>query len=252
MKHYKFNGKVLSFAALTMFASVVHAEGETASDFNGKGKVAVKVKNTLDIVEQSQLNFGLIAAVASQTGTASLALNATDGTLGSPTKENGASITSIDSTGISPGTFLVTNAAKYTDLNIELPTSDVDLVMDGAGPNSPAFKLGSFTAAVGNDAVNLSGTPYYYKKDDIKKTPLYKKGDKYYVSKTDLTEVKKDEREPDAFAGGGVGKATTDGNGNLELKVGATLSTIKPQKGDATVAYADAVYNGTYAVIIKY
>lgn len=255
MKHYKISGKVLSFAALAMFSSVVHAESETASDFNGKGKVAVKVKNTLDIVEQSQLNFGLIAAVASETGMASLTLNPTDGTLGTPTFSGKASITSIDSTGVSPGIFLVTNAAKYTDLNIEVPTSDVNLVMASGGLDSLAFKLGNFTAAVGNEVVALTGDSYTFKNGDQTKTPLYEHGGKYYTDATKTTEVTSDV-DP-ATTTGGAGKARTNENGSLELKVGATLSTVKHNDGDsgtsdASSAYTDAVYSGTYAVIIKY
>lgn len=254
MKHYKINGKVLSCAALAVFASVAHAEGETAPDFNSKGKVAVKVKNTLDIVEQSQLNFGLIAAVASELNTASLPLNATTGTLGTPTNSGSASITSIDNTSVSPGIFQVANAAKYTDLNIELPTSDVNLVMGNAGPGSLAFKLSNFTAAVGNDAVTLAGDRYHFETGDKDQKPLYEEGGKYFTDSGKGTEVT---NTTEGTTTGGAGKAKTDGNGNLELKVGATLSTITYDDSvtdtkDGPTAYSDAVYNGTYAVIIKY
>ncbi|MFW8628794.1 DUF4402 domain-containing protein [Vibrio natriegens] len=206
------NNKKLAYAALAVFASSAYAEG-VAPEFNGKGTASVEVKNNLDIVETASLNFGTIAAVAGDDDKAAATLKLVPATgeltsdiVGTQTTDKTAgSITPIDKTNASPGTFTVSNAAKYTALNIKLPKDDdtIELKMENAAPTSLKFILSNFEAATNDGPVTL--------KD-------------------------------------GKGPATTDGNGNLILLVGATLST---QKG-GNASYKDAVYSGTYEVTITY
>ncbi|MEI8597283.1 hypothetical protein P4S64_05300 [Vibrio sp. M60_M31a] len=51
------------------------------------------------------------------------------------------SITPIDKTNVSPGTFTVSNAAGYTNLNITLPkdADTIELKMENAAPESLKF-----------------------------------------------------------------------------------------------------------------
>ncbi|BDR12078.1 DUF4402 domain-containing protein [Vibrio sp. STUT-A11] len=160
------NNKKLAYAALAVFASSAYAEG-VAPEFNGKGTASVEVKNTLDIVETASLNFGTIAAVAGDDATlatlkldpASGELTATSVTATDVAKKVG-SITPIDKTNVSPGTFTVSNAARYTDLNIALPkdTETIELKMENAAPESLKFTLGKFTAYANDKAVGLDDT----------------------------------------------------------------------------------------------
>ncbi len=158
------NNKKLAYAALAVFASSAYAEG-VAPEFNGKGTASVEVRNTLDIVETASLNFGTIAAVAGDDATVATLvlapdtgeLTATSATAAATDKKVG-SITPIDKTNVSPGTFTVSNAAKYTDLNITLPksTDNIELKMENAAPESLKFTLGEFKAFANEKAVPLS------------------------------------------------------------------------------------------------
>ncbi len=154
------NNTKLAYAALAVFASSAYAEG-TAPQFNGKGKASVEVKNTLDIVETASLNFGTIAAVAGDEAVATLTLDpatgdVTSGISATSTTGTAGKITSIDKTNVSPGTFTVSNAAQYTDLNIVLPTVASKLKMDNAAPESLMFTLEDFTAASNDKVVALT------------------------------------------------------------------------------------------------
>lgn len=181
------NNKKLAYAALAVFASSAYAEG-VAPEFNGKGTASVEVKNTLDIVETTSLNFGTIAAVAGSddTNAATLVLDPSTGEVTAKATADSGSITPIDKTNVSPGTFTVSNAARYTNLNITLPkdADTIELKMENAAPESLKFTLGKFTAYANDKAVELNATT-------------------------------------------GAGKARTDENGNLVLLVGATLNTQK-------------------------
>ena len=181
------NNKKLAYAALAVFASSAYAEG-VAPEFNGKGTASVEVKNTLDIVETTSLNFGTIAAVAGSddTNAATLVLDPSTGEVTAKATADSGSITPIDKTNVSPGTFTVSNAARYTNLNITLPkdADTIELKMENAAPESLKFTLGKFTAYANDKAVELDATT-------------------------------------------GAGKARTDENGNLVLLVGATLNTQK-------------------------
>lgn len=205
------NNTKLAYAALAVFASSAYAEG-TAPQFNGKGKASVEVRNTLDIVETTSLNFGTIAAVAgSDSAVATLVLNPENNELTTPTVTANdskivGSITPIDKTNASRGVFTVSNAAKYTDLNVKLPTAAIDMGMDNAAPGSLNFTLDTFTAYANEKAVELDGT--------------------------------------------GSGKARTNASGDLVLLVGATLNTVQAASG--TEPYLDAEYKGEYAVTISY
>lgn len=157
------NNKKLAYAALAVFASSAYAEG-VAPEFNGKGTASVEVRNTLDIVETASLNFGTIAAVAgNDTTVATLRLDpasgevtAASGTAADTAKKVG-SITPIDKTNVSPGTFTVSNAARYTDLNIDLTqTKDVELKMDNAAPESLFFTLTDFDVVANEKPVTLA------------------------------------------------------------------------------------------------
>ncbi|MBR9875085.1 MAG: hypothetical protein GYB23_12540 [Vibrionaceae bacterium] len=210
------NNKKLAYAALAVFASSAYAEG-VAPEFNGKGTASVEVRNTLDIVETASLNFGIIAAVAGDDATVATLvlapdtgeLTATSATAADTAKKVG-SITPIDKTNVSPGTFTVSNAARYTNLNITLPkpADNIELKMENAAPDSLKFTLGKFTAYANDKKVDLDTTT-------------------------------------------GAGKATTDGNGNLVLLVGATLNTVQTTKA-GTNSYLDAEYKGEYDVTISY
>ncbi|MCF7483588.1 hypothetical protein L3V31_17955 [Vibrio sp. J1-1] len=156
------NNKKLAYAALAVFASSAYAEG-VAPEFNGKGTASVEVRNTLDIVETASLNFGTIAAVAgNDTTMATLKLDPASGevTAASVTAAEGkkaGSITPIDKTNVSPGTFTVSNAARYTDLNIDLTqTKDVELKMDNAAPESLFFTLTDFDVVANEKPVTLA------------------------------------------------------------------------------------------------
>ena len=181
------NNKKLAYAALAVFASSAYAEG-VAPEFNKKGTASVEVKNTLDIVETTSLNFGTIAAVAGSddTNAATLVLDPSTGEVTAKATADSGSITPIDKTNVSPGTFTVSNAARYTNLNITLPkdADTIELKMENAAPESLKFTLGKFTAYANDKAVELNATT-------------------------------------------GAGKARTDENGNLVLLVGATLNTQK-------------------------
>ncbi|MFN1551875.1 DUF4402 domain-containing protein [Vibrio natriegens] len=166
------NNKKLAYAALAVFASSAYAEG-VAPEFNGKGTASVEVRNTLDIVETASLNFGTIAAVAgNDTTVATLKLDpasgevtAASGTATATDKKVG-SITPIDKTNVSPGTFTVSNAARYTDLNIDLTqTKDVELKMDNAAPESLFFTLTNFDVVANEKPVTLASNKGQAKTD---------------------------------------------------------------------------------------
>lgn len=154
------NNKKLAYAALAVFASSAYAEG-VAPEFNGKGTASVEVRNTLDIVETASLNFGTIAAVAGSdnTNVATLVLDPSTGEVTATATADSGSITPIDKTNVSPGTFTVSNAARYTNLNITLPkdADTIELKMENAAPESLKFTLGKFTAYANDQAVELDG-----------------------------------------------------------------------------------------------
>ncbi|ANQ18269.1 DUF4402 domain-containing protein [Vibrio natriegens] len=154
------NNKKLAYAALAVFASSAYAEG-VAPEFNGKGTASVEVRNTLDIVETASLNFGTIAAVAGSddTNAATLVLDPSTGEVTATATADSGSITPIDKTNVSPGTFTVSNAARYTNLNITLPkdADTIELKMENAAPESLKFTLGKFTAYANDQAVELDG-----------------------------------------------------------------------------------------------
>lgn len=166
------NNKKLAYAALAVFASSAYAEG-VAPEFNGKGTASVEVRNTLDIVETASLNFGTIAAVAGDDdkATATLKLDPASGevTAAPVTATDGkkaGSITPIDKTNVSPGTFTVSNAARYTDLNIDLTqTKDVELKMDNAAPESLFFTLTNFDVVANEKPVTLASNKGQAKTD---------------------------------------------------------------------------------------
>ena len=155
------NNKKLAYAALAVFASSAYAEG-VAPEFNGKGTASVEVRNTLDIVETASLNFGTIAAVAGSgdANAATLVLDPSTGELTTTATADSGSITPIDKTNVSPGTFTVSNAARYTNLNITLPkdADTIELKMENAAPESLKFTLGKFTAYANDKAVELNAT----------------------------------------------------------------------------------------------
>ena len=155
------NNKKLAYAALAVFASSAYAEG-VAPEFNGKGTASVEVRNTLDIVETASLNFGTIAAVAGSdnTNVATLVLDPSTGEVTATATADSGSITPIDKTNVSPGTFTVSNAARYTNLNITLPkdADTIELKMENAAPESLKFTLGKFTAYANDKAVELNAT----------------------------------------------------------------------------------------------
>lgn len=152
------NNKKLAYAALAVFASSAYAEG-VAPEFNGKGTASVEVRNTLDIIETASLNFGTIAAVAGSdnTNVATLVLDPSTGEVTATAAADSGSITPIDKTNVSPGTFTVSNAARYTNLNITLPkdADTIELKMENAAPESLKFTLGKFTAYANDQAVEL-------------------------------------------------------------------------------------------------
>jgi len=199
------NNKKLAYAALAVFASSAYAEG-VAPEFNGKGTASVEVKNTLDIVETTSLNFGTIAAVAGSddTNAATLVLDPSTGEVTAKATADSGSITPIDKTNVSPGTFTVSNAARYTNLNITLPkdADTIELKMENAAPESLKFTLGKFTAYANDKAVELDATT-------------------------------------------GAGKARTDENGNLVLLVGATLNTQKAGDASYDDAVYSGTYDVT-------
>lgn len=159
------NNKKLAYAALAVFASSAYAEG-VAPEFNGKGTASVEVKNTLDIVETASLNFGTIAAVAGDDTAAAATLKLVPATgeltsdiAGTQSADKTAgSITAIDKTNVSPGIFTVSNAAKYTNLNITLPkdADTIELKMENAAPESLKFTLSNFEAATNDGPVKLT------------------------------------------------------------------------------------------------
>ncbi len=152
------NNTKLAYAALVVFASSAYA-ADDAPKFNGKGKASVEVRNTLDIVETASLNFGTIAAVAGKDGTlATLELNPESGKLKADNGEadNAGRITPIDETGVSQGIFTVSNAAKFTDLNVKLPEGSIDMTMDSPPPGALKFTLDTFKAFANDSLVDFT------------------------------------------------------------------------------------------------
>jgi hypothetical protein len=149
--------KILGATFILVSSNSVFAE--TVSD----ASATVTVQNAFTLLEAIPLNFGIIRATADDTAAgdvATLTLSTAGVTAGSTV--NLAAIAPLS--GGTPGSFTVTGAAPFTDLEVTFPSNDATVLVGGALPASAAnFTIGLWSALVvgglnDGDTITTAGT----------------------------------------------------------------------------------------------
>ncbi len=172
----------------------------------------VTVQNTFKLEVKQTLDFGTVRAVSKASTTAALSVPANPNLQISTTAAGGsdpAIMDILDSASAQPAQLTIAEATKYTPLTIELPdVGTTPVELATTGPGTtPVFKITAFT---------LYATIGQNANQDIAITT-------------------------------NQGTITTDGSGNAEFNLGATLTT-----DDIDGEYVDGDYTGTVSVTVSY
>ena len=172
----------------------------------------VTVQNSFTLQVSQTLDFGTVRAVAKSGTSATLSVPANPNLqvrTASPGGSDPAILDVLDSSSAQPALLTIAEATKYTPLTIELPdVGTTPVELATDGPGTtPVFEITAFT---------LYATVGQNANQDITITS-------------------------------NQGTITTDGSGNAEFNLGATLST---ERVDAE--YVDGEYTGTVSVTVSY
>lgn len=172
----------------------------------------VTVQNSFTLQINQTLDFGIVRAVAGLVTPATLSVPANPNLQISTTPGSGsdpAILDILDSSSAQPAQLAIAEATKYTPLTIELPdVTNNPVELATDGPGTtPVFEITAFT---------LYATVGQNANQDIAIT-------------------------------NNQGTITTDGSGNAEFNLGATLSTEV-----ISAEYVDGEYKGTVAVTVSY
>ncbi|TLX47089.1 hypothetical protein C1E24_09800 [Pseudoalteromonas phenolica] len=173
----------------------------------------ITVKNTFKLEVKQSFDFGTVRAVSKAASKAALSIPANPNLQLTTTAAGGsdpAIMDILDSTSAQPAQLSIAEATKYTPLTIELPdvgTTPAELAAQNGPSTTPVFKITAFT---------LYATVGQNANQNIAITA-------------------------------NQGTITTDGSGNAEFNLGATLTT-----DDIDGEYIDDEYTGSVSVTVSY
>jgi hypothetical protein len=195
-----------------LLATTTLVSANTFAEESINGTASVTVQNAFDLVETTQLSFGVVTAVkasadpvttsGSETYNPTITMNP-DGTTDSA--DGDANLGTLNQiTAGTPATFDVSNVASFTAMKITLPTTAVSLKASNGNTAAGEFSLSTFTLREVGKTANVTLTA-------------------------------------------GVGNITSDENGVISFNVGGQLAITGKDK-----EYTDGIYSGTYAVKVDY
>ena len=134
-----------SVKLLVGVSSFALSNGAISLEFIDTAKASVTVANSFILSKgATELNFGTIRAVNEDSQTASVVLDPSTGTKGTPTSTGGNALIQNLASGTA-AVFEITNAAPSTPLTISLPSTDITLSPTTTS-GGPSFTVGTFVA----------------------------------------------------------------------------------------------------------